>query len=126
MHQRPKKNWNIIKYKENYLRDKIMKMKTIRTILSAAIICLFLLSSCAKKQGYVGALIPNKIELPAKGTYTVVQASQDGCSTAASSRGNSMYRTFYKYRKDPYFTSNSVYYDSWFRAYIYCFHIINY
>jgi hypothetical protein len=48
-----------------------------------------------------------------------------GCETAHSSRGNSFSRTFSGFKQDPNLVEDSEYFDSWYRGYIYCFHIVN-
>ncbi|MBL6784672.1 MAG: hypothetical protein ISQ32_00010 [Rickettsiales bacterium] len=68
---------------------------------------------------------PYTIHLPQEGSYQLVQGVRDGCDTAHSSRGNSFYRTFYKFKQDPTLIEDDEYYHSWYRGYIYCFHIVN-
>lgn len=88
----------------------------------AVLILCFATISCG---GNRGKLYPVYVKLPQKGNYKLIQASRDGCDTAISSRGTSFFRTFYTFRQDPFFINDPAYFDSWSRAYIYCFHVIN-
>ena len=78
---------------------------------------LYFLGSCS--------ISPYTIHLPQEGSYQLVKGVRDGCDSAHSSRGNSMYRTFYKFQQDPYLITDDEYFHSWYRGDIYCFHIIN-
>ena len=65
------------------------------------------------------------IVLPTEGSPQLVQGIRDGCETAHSSRGNSYHRTFYKFTQDVNQMNDDEYFDSWYRGYIWCFHIVN-
>ena len=84
------------------------------------IIIILLLSSCNK----YSLLSSYRIKLPKHGSYETLQGFRDGCDSAHSSRGNSFTRMFFKYRQTPGLVENDKYAWSWFRAYIYCFHIV--
>ena len=71
------------------------------------------------------SLYPAAIRLPEDGSYEMLAGSKHGCDSALSSRGNSFYRTFFRFKQDPYLIENTEYFDSWYRGYIYCFHVIN-
>jgi hypothetical protein len=84
------------------------------------IISLLALMNCSKD-----SMMANAIKLPYEGSYALVQGAKDGCYTAHSSRGNSFYRTFFNFTQDPNMILDDEYADSWYRGYIYCFHIVN-
>lgn len=76
--------------------------------------------SCSK---YI--ITPAQIKLPKYGSEQLLSGIRDGCDSAHSSRGNSLYRTFFTFTQQPELISDDEYYDAWYRGYIYCFHIIN-
>lgn len=67
---------------------------------------------------------PYTIELPQEGSYQLVKGVRDGCDSAHSSRGNSLYRTFYKFTQEPSLMEDDEYAHAWYRGYIYCFHVV--
>ena len=68
---------------------------------------------------------PSQIKLPEYGSKQMLTGIRDGCDSAHSSRGNSLYRTFFKFEQKPELILDDEYYDAWYRGYIYCFHIVN-
>ena len=81
---------------------------------------LLFFNSCSR---YI--ISPKRIKLPEYGSHQMIQGTRDGCDSAHSSRGNSLYRVLFKHRMDGYLIEDSEYYDAWYRGYIYCFHIVN-
>ena len=71
------------------------------------------------------SVTPSQVQLPTKGSIALLQGTRDGCVSAHSSRGNSLYRTFYSFEMKADLITDDEYFDSWYRGYIYCFHIIN-
>lgn len=71
------------------------------------------------------SLDPAVLHLPKEGSFELLAGSRDGCDSGFSSRGNSFYRTFYKFSQKPELIENDEYFDAWYRGYIYCFHIAN-
>lgn len=67
---------------------------------------------------------PWTIHLPQQGSYQLVKGVRDGCASAHSSRGNGFIRMFYKFEQDPYLITDDEYFHSWYRGYIYCFHVV--
>ena len=94
-----------------------MRFKFLRILL---IILLNIQISCSK---YV--ISPSQVKLPEYGSKQMLSGIRDGCDSAHSSRGNSMYRSFFTFTQSPELIEDDEYYDAWYRGYIYCFHIIN-
>lgn len=78
------------------------------------------LGNCSK---YI--ISPAHIKLPKYGSYALLTGMRQGCNSAHSSRGNSLYRTFFKFELDAKQIENAEYFDSWYRGYVYCFHLVN-
>ena len=55
----------------------------------------------------------------------MLQGTRDGCDSAHSSRGNGLLKTFFNFEQKSELIEDDEYYDSWYRGYIYCFHIVN-
>lgn len=89
------------------------------------IIILSILSSCvgaiAKDDSFF-APKPLRMGGPdkAKGSPEYLQGWDDGCKTGLSTMVPGYYKSFYKFKQDPYMINNSVYYKSWKDAYTYC------
>jgi len=58
-------------------------------------------------------------ELP-KGSPEFTQGWKDGCATGLAAYGNDVYKTVYRYQKDPAYDSNATYNGAWHDAYSYC------
>lgn len=95
----------------------MIKLKLLRLLL---IISLGMEISCSK---YI--ITPSQIKLPEYGSRQMLDGIRDGCDSAHSSRGNTLYRNFFTFTQNPELISDDEYYDSWYRGYIYCFHIVN-
>ena len=92
-------------------------MKLFRIIIY---ITLLTQASCSRDM-----LTPAHIKLPQYGSHAMLSGIKQGCNSAHSSRGNSMYRTFFRFELDVNQIEDTEYFDSWYRGYLYCFHIIN-
>ena len=95
-------------------------MKLRRIAFCILIIHLLFLESCSR---YI--IAPAHVKLPKYGSFAMLTGTRQGCNSAFSSRGNSMYRTFFKLELDSNQIEDPEYFDSWYRGYILCFHLVN-
>ena len=93
-----------------------MKIKIITSIL----IILFS-NGCSKY--FWGS--PAAIKLPKYGSYAMLKGMKEGCNSAHSSRGNSFQRTLFRFELSHELIQDIEYFDSWYRGYIYCFHVVH-
>ncbi|MFM2200566.1 MAG: hypothetical protein RL769_621 [Pseudomonadota bacterium] len=85
------------------------------------VIFLFTLTSCRMVGDSGMAMYAGvKFKIP-PGTPAFRKGYEDGCKTAIYTRGNILYRTFYKYQFDPKMIGNPEYRLGHSRAYGYCF-----
>ena len=94
----------------------------MRNILFRTLLIVSMISQMACSK-YI--ITPAQIKLPEYGSRQLLVGVRDGCDTAHSSRGNSLYRTLFGFEQKPELILDDEYYDAWYRGYIYCFHIIN-
>jgi len=55
-----------------------------------------------------------------KGSKDYVEGWDHGCKTGLSTMVSGYYKSFYKYKIDPYRVSNAEYYKAWRDGYTYC------
>lgn len=48
------------------------------------------------------------------------QGWEDGCETGMATESNSYYKTFYKFKQDPYQVTDPMYFETWVDAFRYC------
>lgn len=45
---------------------------------------------------------------------------EDGCESGMATESNTYYKSFYKFKQDPYAVTDPMYYGAWFDAFRYC------
>ena len=68
---------------------------------------------------------PAPIKFSKYGSYSMLKGLREGCNSAHSSRGNSFQRVLFKFELSHELIEDIEYFDSWYRGYIYCFHVVH-
>lgn len=101
-------------------------MKSIFVKFFSIFICASFLSSCAGQifsEKSFFAPKPFRMGGPDKDADPMYLSGwEDGCHTGLSTMNHGYYKSFYKYKQDPYKANNPVYYKAWKDAYTYCRH----
>lgn len=70
------------------------------------------LASCAPR--------PFKMAKTPEGPPEFKRGWEDGCETGMATESNTYYKSFYKFKQDPYSVTDPMYFGAWFDAYRYC------
>ena len=78
-----------------------------------AILIILSLGGCAKP-------VPFRLADTPDGPPNFKQGWEDGCETGLATESTTFYKSFYKFKQDPYQITDPLYFETWVDAYRYC------
>lgn len=84
--------------------------------LTQRLFLLFMIAAC------LAACAPRPLRLAKTpdGPPNFKKGWEDGCETGMATESNTFYKSYYKFKQDPYMVTDPVYFDTWVDAFRYC------